>query len=188
MENKCGCSCHENKLKKPYAHDKRCCAEINGFIGGEPNKYCLCEAPNFATHYNIITDEKYFHCAKCGRYKDPKDNLGEPKKKLYKDKTANEQYDEIMKEKDIETNPTPKSSTDWEEKFDKHYASETDEYAGKYWRSEMAGELRNFIRTELLKREQTARQEGYKKGFKDGRVQTAKALNALDEISKQLGN
>jgi len=33
--NKCQCACHENKLNKPYEHEKRCCDEMNGFVKPE---------------------------------------------------------------------------------------------------------------------------------------------------------
>lgn len=29
----CSCACHDNKLNKPYEHDRRCCDEMNGHIG-----------------------------------------------------------------------------------------------------------------------------------------------------------
>ncbi len=35
-EGKCVCACHDNVLKKPYAHDAKCCDKMNGFV--EPSK------------------------------------------------------------------------------------------------------------------------------------------------------
>ena len=32
IKEKCLCACHENKLRKPYLHDNKCCDEINGFV------------------------------------------------------------------------------------------------------------------------------------------------------------
>src|SRR3990167_449404 len=29
----CICACHDNKLKRPYAHSNKCCDEMNGFVG-----------------------------------------------------------------------------------------------------------------------------------------------------------
>jgi hypothetical protein len=34
---KCNCACHENKLKTKYAHDMKCCKEMNGYIVDEPD-------------------------------------------------------------------------------------------------------------------------------------------------------
>ena len=31
----CKCACHENKLKRPYEHDRRCCDDMNGFVSTE---------------------------------------------------------------------------------------------------------------------------------------------------------
>jgi hypothetical protein len=28
----CGCACHEDKLNKPYLHDKKCCDLMNGYV------------------------------------------------------------------------------------------------------------------------------------------------------------
>jgi len=34
--NRCSCSCHENKLGRPYSHDTRCCDKMNGFLESAP--------------------------------------------------------------------------------------------------------------------------------------------------------
>lgn len=36
MENKCICACHTNTLKRPYAHDIKCCKAMNGYIEFTP--------------------------------------------------------------------------------------------------------------------------------------------------------
>jgi hypothetical protein len=40
-KNACPCACHENKLKKPYLHDTKCCAEMNGTLH-KPSKPETC--------------------------------------------------------------------------------------------------------------------------------------------------
>lgn len=37
-KEKCICACHDNKLKRPYAHETRCCDKMNGFAEDEPKK------------------------------------------------------------------------------------------------------------------------------------------------------
>jgi hypothetical protein len=34
---KCICACHDNVLKREYAHDSKCCKEMNGYIVDEPD-------------------------------------------------------------------------------------------------------------------------------------------------------
>lgn len=32
QEERCGCACHINLLKKPYEHDSKCCGKMNGYV------------------------------------------------------------------------------------------------------------------------------------------------------------